>query len=236
MPMNRRAVRRAPGSALVQRADDATRRAAVQLALQELEAWRARTVPDVTAPLDADDVVRLLRDMIAALDLAPAIASGFTVNTVHYYRRKDIIDPPEGRTASARYGLRHLWQVAGARLAGYLGLVTLAEARAEMRSAETAALLQFLAARVADARARVVMRSATRPSTDELEKARPLPVAARSLSAHSAQPLAEPALMIALPGNAWCIVPAAHEANHSARAATELARALDVALRDIRSS
>ena len=55
------------------------------------------------------------------------------MNTVHYYRRKDIVDPPEGRTAAARYGLRHLWQVAGARLAGHLGLVTLAEARRAMR-------------------------------------------------------------------------------------------------------
>ena len=237
MRTNRRSIRRAVGSALIPPPADAARRDAVQLALRDLEAWRARTVLHDTAPLDADDLVRLLRDCIAALDLDPAIASGFTVNTVHYYRRKDIIDPPEGRTASARYQLRHLWQVAGARLAGYLGLVTLAEARSEMRSADTAALLDFLAARVADARARIVMRSATRPASGESEpKVRPLPGGARPSPAATPPPLPEPALMIALPGNAWCIVPAAHEANRSGQAAAELARALDAALRNIRVS
>ncbi len=237
MRTNPRPLRRASGSAAsVSPVGDAARRSAVETALRDLEAWRARTVPDAAAPLDADDLVRLLRDCIAAVDLDPAIVAGFTVNTVHYYRRKDIIDPPDGRTASARYGLRHLWQVAGARLAGYLGLVTLAEARAQMRAADTAALLEFLAARVADARARLMMRSATRmPSQVPTSAARPLP-GAHSPPAPSPPTLSEPALMIALPGNAWCIVPVAHDANHSARAAADLARALDVALRDIRSS
>ena len=82
----------------------------------ELGAWQARAVPDAAAPLEVDDLVRLLRDCVAALSLDPAVASGFTANTVHYYRRRDVIDPPEGRTAAARYGLRHLWQIAGARL------------------------------------------------------------------------------------------------------------------------
>lgn len=235
MRTNRRIGRRAQAPATLARpVVDAARRDAEQLALQELEAWRARTVPDATAPLDADDLVRLLRDCIAALELDPAITAGFTVNTVHYYRRKDIIDPPDGRTAAARYGLRHLWQIAGARLAGYLGLVTLAEARSEMRVGDTGALLEFLAARVADARARQVMRSVMRsPVQDTAVAARPLP---DGMQAAPLNPQAEPALMIPLPGNAWCIVPAAHAAHRSREAAAELTRALDTALRASRTT
>ncbi|HMA25464.1 MAG TPA: hypothetical protein VKP00_15745 [Gemmatimonadaceae bacterium] len=213
---------------------DPTRRDAEQRALRELQSWRARAVPDVTAPLGADDLVRLLRDCIGALSLDAAIAAGFTVNTLHYYRRKDIIDPPEGRTAAARYGIRHLWQVAGARLAGHLGLVTLAEARSEIRAADTPALLNFLAARVADARAGHAMRATGGPVTIAATPAvRPLPGAVSPAS--SSPPMAEPAVMIALPGNAWCIVPTAHEAHRSHEAAGALARALATALRDNRT-
>jgi len=214
---------------------DSTRRAAEQRALKELQDWRARSVPDTTAPLAAEDLVRLLRDCMAALQLDAAIASGFTVNTVHYYRRKDIIDPPDGRTAAARYDVRHLWQIAGARLAGHLGLVTLAEARAEIRAASDAALLAFLAARVTDARAGQAMRAdvvAVR-SSNGTPIARPLPGVAAVSSAP--RPTTEPAVLIALPGNAWCVIPATHDARHSAAAAGALARALATALRDTRT-
>ena len=81
-------------------------------------------------------------------------AADFSVHTVHYYRRKDILDAPAGRTSAARYDVRHVWQAAGARLAGHLGLVTLAEARSMMRGADERALVAFVAARVVDARAR----------------------------------------------------------------------------------
>lgn len=187
----------------------------------ELEAWRARAVPDASAPLESDDLVRLLQDLVAALGLDPAIASELTVNTVHYYRRKDIIDPPAGRTTASRYALRHLWQIAGARLAGYLGLVTLAEARAAMRGASDAALLDFVAARVADARAR-----------DSVRRSAP-----SSLAENSAAPRALPgaATMIPLPGDAWAVVPASHAAHHSPEAARALARALAVALKTDRT-
>ncbi|MDB4874184.1 MAG: ATP-dependent Clp protease proteolytic subunit [Gemmatimonadetes bacterium] len=197
-----------------------TRRDAEQRVIAEIESWRAQTVPDVAAPLSADDLVRLLRDCIAALALDPEIAAGFTVNTVHYYRRKDIIDPPSGRTAAARYGLRHLWQIAGARLAGHLGLVTLAEARDTIRAARDATLLAFFAARVTDARARTAIRTA--------KSAAP---AARPLSRRASPATSSSPVMIALPGDVWCIVPAAHEAHRSHEAAGELARALAVALR-----
>lgn len=193
-------------------------RVAERDARAELEAWSARAIPDA-APLDAGDLVRLLRECIAMLELDADIAAGFTVNTVHYYRRKEIIDPPRGRTAAARYDVRHLWQIAGARLAGHLGLVTLAEARDAIRDAEESELLAFLAARVADARARAVMRTASPPVS---VVARPLPTTA--------------ATMIALPGDAWCVVPAAHAAHRSSEAARELVRALAAALRVSHSS
>jgi len=199
----------------------------------ELAAWRTRAVPDAAAPLEADDLVRLLRDCVAALALDPAVAAGFTVNTVHYYRRKDVIDPPEGRTAAARYGLRHLWQIAGARLAGHLGLVTLAEARAAMRDADEPALVAFLAARVADARAREAVRAAAPHAmvpneTAGAPAARPLP---GRLAATPPPAPAAAALMIPLPGDAWCVVPAAHAAHRSPEAARALVRALAAALR-----
>src|SRR5439155_17602088 len=108
---------------------------------------------DPAAPLDADDVARLVRDCFHALGI-DAAGDNFSVNTVHYYRRKDILDEPEGRTSSARYALRHVWQAAGARLAGFLGLVTLAEARERIRGANEDTLRPFIAARVADARRR----------------------------------------------------------------------------------
>jgi hypothetical protein len=191
--------------------------------LDELDTWRAHAIPDETAPLEAEDLVRLLGDLVAALRLERAIAAGFTVNTVHYYRRKDIIDPPAGRTAAARYALRHVWQVAGARLAGYLGLVTLAEAREAIRDADETALRSFLAARVADARARDAVRTVKAPAVAKVTSGvRPLPA--------SAYPASQTTI-IPLPGDAWCVVPAAHAAHRSSAAAKELVRALATALR-----
>lgn len=182
--------------------------------MSELHAWRAQAVPDATTPLSADDLVRLLRECFSGLALDRAIAAGFTVNTVHYYRRKDIIDPPEGRTVAARYTLRHLWQVAGARLAGHLGLVSLAEARGTIRGATEDSLRAFLSARVADARARDEVKAVGAATSATV---RPLP--------------GGPATMIPLPGDAWAVVPASHAAHHSSRAAGELARALATALK-----
>lgn len=190
--------------------------------LAELDAWRASSVPDVSAPLDADDLVRLLRSLVAALALDPAVSADFSVNTVHYYRRKDIIDPPVGRTIAARYEIRHLWQIAGARLAGALSLATLAEARAALRGSPQSELLAFVAARVVDARARDAVRAPR--AAAEPAAARPLPARASA-----------PATMIPLPGNAWCVVPASHAAHRSNEAADELARALVTALRTHRT-
>jgi hypothetical protein len=233
MRMSRPRSGRRVSAALTVRDGTAGRRDAEQRAMSELHAWRAQAVPDATTPLSADDLVRLLRECFSGLALDRAIAAGFTVNTVHYYRRKDIIDPPDGRTAAARYDIRHLWQVAGARLAGYLGLVTLAEARAEIRDANASTLLSFLAARVADARARQQMRSPIASAANAIPQLiRPLP----GVATPAAPAMTEPAFMIALPGNAWCVVPAAHDALRSREAAGALGRALAAALRDNRTS
>jgi hypothetical protein len=180
----------------------------------ELDQWRGRAVPDVAAPLDADDVARLVRDLFASLDVDPAAGESFSVNTVHYYRRKDILDEPEGRTSAARYTLRHVWQAAGARLAGFLGLVTLAEARDAFRGASDAMLRKFLAARVADARGRAAAR-ATVPT-------------AATHSARSARLL--DAAVVPLGGNALCLIPSTHAALRSSAAAQALVDALAAAL------
>jgi hypothetical protein len=205
---------------------DAERRA-----MEELEAWRAAALPDSSAPLDAEDLVRLLRHCVAALRLDRAIAAEFSVNTVHYYRRKDIIDPPVGRTAASRYDLHHFWQLAGARLAGHLGLVTLAEARDVIRGASEDTARAFLAARIADARGRPALRSARGlPSVASMAGgARPLPSPRPAVAS-------SPATVIQLPGDAWCVLPASHAAHDSVAAADELARALTAALRISRSS
>jgi hypothetical protein len=207
--------------ALPPRSSDPRRVAAERAATDELEMWRERAIPIENAPLEADDLVRLLRDCVAALGLDPAIAADFTVATVHYYRRKDIIDPPDGRTTAARYDVRHVWQIAAARLAGYLGLVTLAEARTAMRGMATSELLAFLAARIVDARARVAVR-ATAPAS-----ARPL----HAPAAPSARRVGIDALIIPLTGDAWCVVPRDHAAHRSPDAARELVSALAAALR-----
>jgi len=126
----------------------------------QLDAWRATAIPDPSAPLDAEALARLVRSCFDALGIDAAVGADFSVHTVHYYRRKDIIDAPSGRTSAARYDLRHVWQAAGARLAGYLGLVTLAEARRVMRDADERTLVGFVAARVVDAHGRELMRRA----------------------------------------------------------------------------
>src|SRR5919197_507375 len=156
-----RARRRAPPRQLaaVDRSS-ASRVEAVRAVEAELESWRARAVPHRTATLGAEDVARLVRDCLRSLHLHDLVGAEFTVNTVHYYRRKEILDAPEGRTSAARYGLRHLWQALGARLAGQLGLLTLAEARDAMQDASEPALASFVAERVADARARPAVRRA----------------------------------------------------------------------------
>ena len=131
---------------------------------RELEEWRAHAMPDASAPLDAEDVARLVRGCFDALGLDPALGESFSVHTVHYYRRKEILDAPQGRTSAARYALRHVWQAAGARLAGQLGLLTLAEAHRLMRGGDDASLLRFVASRVADARGRQASRHAPPPA------------------------------------------------------------------------
>lgn len=190
----------------------------------ELERWRVRAVPDPVAPLDADDVARLVRDCYASLGIDPAAGEGFSVNTVHYYRRKDILDEPDGRTSAARYALRHVWQAAGARLAGHLGLVTLAEARDQIRGANEQTLIEFLAARVADARGRLAARPAPIASAPA---ARPL-VATQPYAYPTSQQLM--ATIVPLGGNALCLIPATHAALHSPAAARDLVEALASAL------
>ena len=204
---------------------------AERLVVSELDAWRARMLPDPLAPLDADTLARLVASCFHTLGID---APDFSVNTVHYYRRKDILDEPAGRTSAARYDLRHVWQAAGARLAGHLGLVTLAEARTMMRGADERALVAFVAARVVDARARVHLRRVSAPV-----QARPLPgvyaaaPAARAVAADvgSLQRGGVPALVIPLAGDAWCVLPASHPANHSPASALQLVRELASALR-----
>ena len=227
-----RSSQRLSGARVLDRAAPDERAEAERRAVSDLESWRASAVP-AAAPLDAEDVVRLFRDCVSALGLDPAIAGNFTVNTVHYYRRKDIIDPPDGRTTAARYGIRHLWQIAGARVAGYLGLVTLAEAKAAMRGTSEAGLISFLAARVADARARDAVRSRVdlAPASNATA-VRPLP-GRRAAAQPSA---AVPALVIPLPDQAWCVLPESHAAHTSRAAADELVRALAAALRVIHVS
>lgn len=208
--------------ALPPRSTDPRRVAAERTAIDELESWRERAIPLANAPLEADDLVRMLRDCVAALGLDPAIAADFTVATVHYYRRKDIIDPPDGRTAAARYDVRHVWQIAAARLAGYLGLVTLAEARTAMRGMATSELVSFLAARVVDARARAAVRA---PAVTAA--VRPLHPSA----SQSVRGLGVAVLMIPLSGGAWCVVPQDHAAHRSPDAARELVNDLAAAFR-----
>jgi hypothetical protein len=217
-------------------ARSAARADAVREIEQELEAWRARAVPDPSMPLEADDVARLVGDCLTALGLDEAASSSFTINTVHFYRRKEILDAPEGRTSAARYTVRHLWQAVGARLAGQLGLLTLAEARVAMSGRGERVLLAFVAERVLDARARQAARRGASP----VVMARPLVSATSASSVTSPRPLGAPstpnpavvtqAAMIALPGGAWCVVPAAHAAHRSEAAARALGRALADAL------
>lgn len=206
----------------------------------ELEAWLVRAVPDRSASFDADALAQLVRSCLSALGVDGAVGEGFSVNTVHYYRRKDILDEPAGRTSAARYDVRHLWQAVGARLAGHLGLVTLAEARAAMRDRDEETLLAFLAARVVDARGRQRLRDAAvaadaAPRVRVAERgsplrARPLPgVLTAAARAAGAEPA--PAVVIPLPGEAWCIVPASHAAHRSPAAARALVTALAEALR-----
>jgi DNA-binding transcriptional MerR regulator len=217
-----------------QRSWDPQRSDAVSVARDEIKEWRRRRVRDVMTSFAIDDLVRLLRECFGALRLDRSIASGVTVNTIHYYRRKDIIDPPSGNTASARYELVHLWQIAGARLSGHLGLATLAEARAAIRgNGEDEAFLYF-AAQVAEARARTAVRSAKVDMgvdvvSEEGGTIRPLPGVGEPRATTSAT-------VVALPGDAWCVVPAEHAAHRSPAAAEALARALVVALQASRPS
>ena len=190
----------------------------------ELDTWRARAVPDPLAPLDADDIARLVRDCFHSLGIDAAAGESFSVNTVHYYRRKDILDEPEGRTSAARYTLRHVWQAIGARLAGYLGLVTLAEARGRIRGAAEPTLKRFVAARVADARARHASRQAATSVV-----ARPLAPSAASVPVQ-APPATLSATIIPLGGNAMCLLPFEHAALRSPTAARALVDALAGAL------
>src|SRR5688500_4198349 len=232
--------RPAPRPAFAPLERSAERVDAERAVLRELAAWRADAVPDSSASFDAEALAHLVRACLLALGVGPEVGAGFSVNTVHYYRRKDILDEPAGRTSAARYDVHHLWQAVGARLAGHLGLVTLAEARAAMRDKDEETLLAFLAARVVDARGRQRLREATllaelrerdgvAESVSPL-RARPLP-GVLSAAAQPPVPEPSPSVVIPLPGEAWCIVPASHAAHRSPAAARELVHALADALR-----
>jgi hypothetical protein len=239
----RSAARRLPGAP--DGARSAERTEAERAAIAELEAWRSGVLPDPWAAFDAETLAHLVRSCYSALGI-DGVGEGFTVNTVHYYRRKDILDEPAGRTSAARYDVRHLWQAVGARLAGHLGLVTLAEARAAMRGAGVDSLLGFVAARVVDGRARqelqqrrvtalaaapVANASAASGAKPLDAKARPLPGVRAAAHASPPQPAAQPThpappVVIPLPDEAWCIVPASHPAHRSAASARQLVHAL----------
>lgn len=212
----------------LRRIDSASAANARAQIVDELQLWRQSAVPEAATPLGADDIVRLLRSCMSSLGLDNAIAADFSVNTVHYYRRKDIIDPPNGRTAAARYDIHHFWQVAGARLAGHLGLATLAEARDAVRGANETAALNFLADRVVDARARDSSRALTVPT-----------LAYRALP--GVVPAAEPsavaqATVVTLSAGACCVIPASHSALRSRAAASQLIEELATALRSLQVS
>ena len=128
--------------------------------------------------------------------------------------------------------MRHLWQVAGARLAGHLGLVTLAEARDVIRGADEATSMEFLAARVADARARSAVRGPG-PTRQAARDMRPLHGTPAELGAASATTRAT---VVTLPGDAWCVIPATHAAFQSTEAANALVRALGLALGTVEHS
>jgi hypothetical protein len=194
----------------------------------ELERWRARAIPDVVAPLDADDVARLVRDCFTSLGADPAAGENFSVNTVHYYRRKDILDEPDGRTSAARYTVRHVWQAAGARLAGFLGLVTLAEARDAVRGATEDALRRFVAARIADARGRQATRDASVALVSSAIEAQPRPLP--STAPLAATRTAHTATVIPLSGAAMCLIPEGHAALRSPAAARAIVQSLALAL------
>ena len=199
----------------------------------ELDRWRERAVPDPSAPLEADDVARLVRDCFHALHIDAGAAASFSVNTVHYYRRKDILDEPEGRTSSARYALRHVWQAAGARLAGFLGLVTLAEARDQIRGADEPTLRRFVAERVTDARARQATRDAAAPAARPLlgaASAAHAPRAAAAADRAASTAAALTATIVPLGGNAMCLIPVGHVALQSRAAARALMKSLAAAL------
>jgi hypothetical protein len=187
----------------------------------ELDAWQKQALPDASTPLEAEDVARLVRNFVEAFGAADA-GESFSVNTVHYYRRKDILDEPEGRTAAARYGMHHVWQAVGARLAGFLGLVTLAEARDVVRGAPDTTLRRFVAERVADVRARAATRE---PAASD---ARPL--AANGVESPSTSGSGATATVLALGGDALCLVPSNHPALQSRGAARALVDALARAL------
>ena len=240
----RTVVKSLPGSLTVERT--AGRIEAERMAVAELEAWRTSVLPDPSAPMDAETLARLVRECYDTLGIDAGVGAGFSVNTVHYYRRKNILDEPAGRTSAARYDVRHLWQAIGARLAGHLGLVTLAEARDGMRGVDAERLVAFVAARVVDARARVRRRQtasraviAARPlavrdhSTNSASAvaARPLPGVLAGDPQPTALEVTSPSVVISLPGDAWCIVPASHPAHRSAGAAREVITALAAALR-----
>ena len=203
-----------------------TRSEAEREAVAELEAWRSHAVPDASAPLDAEDVARLVRDCFTTLGIDPAVGDDFSVNTVHYYRRRDIVDAPEGRTSAARYTVRHVWQAAGARMAGYLGLVTLSEAQQVLRDADDSTLISFVAARVADARARQAVRDVPSSAGGFRPLAASGVVAERSLPGVSLRT----ASIVPLPFEAWCVMPAGHPALASSDGARELVRAMAAAL------
>ena len=235
-----------PGSPVPDAERSAGRVEAEEAVIADLEAWRASVVPDRSATFDADTLAHLVRTCYTALGIDPEVGAGFSVNTVHYYRRKDVLDEPGGRTSAARYDVRHLWQAVGARLAGHLGLVTLAEARHAIRGGDEETLLAFVAARVVDARLRRRMRRTTAtafaavPPTQGVRahgavpapvRARPLPGALAAAAGESRAEGHASSVVIPLPGDAWCIVPASHPAHHSPSAAQDVVAALAAALR-----
>jgi len=103
-------------------------------------------------------------------------------------------------------------------------LVSLAEARDALRGADEQTLIEFVAARVADARGRDAAR---RDASMSVADARPLRAAP---PVYKPAPTAITATIVPLGGNAMCIIPAAHDALRNPADARALVDALATAV------
>lgn len=115
--------------------------------IQLFQQRRHESAPGSEPVYTIDELHEVVVGLLKFLEVASELwnKDRFRVRTIRYYRSEGVVQPPEGQTSNARYGWRHVLEVATARLAGHVGRWSLSQAAQKMEGLDDEQLTEFVA-------------------------------------------------------------------------------------------